>query len=107
MRVQEGPDELAADVFKAKFKMGVLEHGVVRTIESSCADVEALLVGNFVRRDQMMGIACARCGDCGVVGMSEVIAQGDARWSSFDQLAGSAVEHWRLGGHGVSVMDIL
>ncbi len=68
--MQKGPDELAADVFEAEFEMGVLEDGVVATIEGSCADVEALLVGDFVWGDQMMGVAGARRGDRGVVGMS-------------------------------------
>ncbi len=38
MRMQEGPDKLAADVLKAKFKMGVLIYGVVATIVRGRSD---------------------------------------------------------------------
>ena len=47
MRVEEGPDELAADIFEAEFEMGVLVDGVMAAIESGGTDVEALLVGDF------------------------------------------------------------
>src|SRR5208337_2149660 len=40
--VEEGPDELTADVFQAELEVSVLVDGVVAAIESGCADVEAL-----------------------------------------------------------------
>src|SRR5439155_24973923 len=38
MRVEKRPDELAADVFKAEFEMGVLIDGVMATVERGGAD---------------------------------------------------------------------
>ena len=49
MRVKKGPDELAADVFQAEFEMRVLEDGVMAAVKGGGTDVEALLVGDFVR----------------------------------------------------------
>jgi hypothetical protein len=51
MGVEEGPDELAADVFEAEFEMGVLVDGVMAAVERGGADVEALLVGDFFGAD--------------------------------------------------------
>ena len=51
MGVEEGPDKLAADIFKSKFEMSVLVNGVVAAVKSACADIEALLVGDFFRAD--------------------------------------------------------
>src|SRR5579863_5298045 len=53
MRVKKGPDELAADVFEAEFEMGMLENGVVAAVKSGGADVEALLICDFVGSDEM------------------------------------------------------
>ena len=52
MGVEKGPDKLAADIFESKFEMSVLVNGVVAAVEGACADVEALLVGNFFGADQ-------------------------------------------------------
>ena len=52
MRVKEGPDELAADIFQAEFEMRVLVNGVVAAKKVAGADVEALLVGDFFGADQ-------------------------------------------------------
>ena len=49
MGVKKGPGKLAADVFEPKFKMGMLVDGVMATIKGACADIEALLVGDFFR----------------------------------------------------------
>src|SRR5271169_5962818 len=57
MRVKKRPDELAADIFEAKFEMGVLENGVVSAIESCGADIHSLLFGDFFRRNDARGIA--------------------------------------------------
>ncbi len=84
MRVKEGPDELAADVFEAKFEMGVLVDGVMAAVEGGCANVEALLVGDFFRADKAGRIAGARRGNGGIERMSEGIAESDARRGGFD-----------------------
>ena len=84
MRVEEGPDELAADVFEAKFEMGVLVDGVMAAVEGGCANVEALLVGDFFRADEAGRIAAARRGNGGIERMSEGIAESDARRGGFD-----------------------
>lgn len=52
MRVEEGPDELAADVFEAEFEMGVLVDGVMAAVESGGANVQALLVSDFFGADE-------------------------------------------------------
>ena len=52
MGVEEGPDELTADVFKAELEVSVLVNGVVAAIKSGCADVEALLVGDLFGSDK-------------------------------------------------------
>ena len=107
MGVQERPDELATNIFEAEFEMGVLKDRVVAAVESGGADVEALFVGDFVRRNQVVRVAGAGSGYGGVVGVGEIVAEGNARRGGFDQLAGSAFEHGRLGGHGFSVRGIL
>src|SRR5437870_1221729 len=64
------------------------------------ADVEALLVGDFFRRDQARGVAGARGGNGGVEWMGESIAEGDARRCGFDKFARTrAVKHARLCSH--------
>ena len=76
--MEKGPDELAADIFEAKFKVGVLVDGVMAAIESGGADVEALLVGDFFGDDQARGIASAGGGYGGIVGMREGVAESDS-----------------------------
>ena len=51
MGVQKGPDKLSAHIFESKFEMGVLVDGVMAAVKRACADIEALLVGNFFRPD--------------------------------------------------------
>jgi hypothetical protein len=48
MRVQKRPNELPAHVFEAKFEMRVLVDGMVAAVESTRANIQALLIGNFV-----------------------------------------------------------
>ncbi len=104
MGVEEGPDELAADVFEAEFEMGVLVDGVMAAVESGGADVEALLVRDFFRADEARRVAGTRGGDGGIEGMGEGVAESDARRGGFDEFAGTGIiEHAGLGGHvGVS-----
>ncbi len=98
--VEEGPDELAADIFQAEFEMGVLIDSVMAAVESGGTDVETLLVGDFFGDDEARGVTGARGGDGGIVGMRESVAEGNARGGGFDEFAGTAgVEHAGLGGH--------
>jgi hypothetical protein len=100
MRVEEGPDKLAADVFQAEFEMRVLVDGVMSAEESGGANVEALLVIDFFGADEVGRVASARGGDGGIEGMREGIAESDARGSGLDEFAGiSGLEHARLSGH--------
>jgi len=100
MRVEEGPDKLPADVFEAELKMSVLENGVMATIESGCADVEALLVGDFFRSNQMRGVAGAGSGDGRVERMRKSVAQSYARETGFDRfILTRSIEHSGLCGH--------
>jgi len=84
MRVQERPDELAADVFESKLKMRVLINGVMAGEEGGRADGGALFVGDFLGRNQARRKAGARGGDGRVVRMREGIAQRDARDGRLD-----------------------
>ena len=84
MGVEEGPDELAADIFEAEFEMGMLVDGVMAAVERGGADVEALLFGDFFGNDEARGVAGARGGDGGIVGMREGVAEGDAGGGGFD-----------------------
>jgi len=98
--VEEGPDKLAADVFEAEFEMGVLEDGVMAAVESGGADVEALLIGNFLGADEARGVAGAGGGNGGVEGVREGVAKGDARRGGFDEFAGArAIKHAGLSSH--------
>jgi hypothetical protein len=100
MGVKEGPDKLAANVFEAEFKMGVLIDGVMAAVERGGADVEALLVGDFLGSNEARGIAGARGGNGGIEGMRESVAESDARGGGFDEFAGGrAIEHAGLSGH--------
>ncbi len=82
--MEEGPHELAADIFEAEFEMGVLVDGVMATIERGGADVEALLVGDFFGDDKARGVAGAGGGDGGVVGVGEGVAESDPGGGGFD-----------------------
>jgi hypothetical protein len=105
MCVEERPDELAADVFEAEFKCGVLKDRVMAAVESGGADVEALLVRDFFWSDEMVGVAGAGGGDGGVERMSPGVAEGDAGRGGFDEFAGEGVfEHAGLRGHDGSLL---
>ncbi len=99
MRVQERPDKLPADVFQAKFKVRVLVDGVVAAVKRGRPDLQALLVGDFFRPDDPRRVAGARRGDGRIVGMSEVIAQRDARRGGFKLHAIRLRRSHRLSGH--------
>src|SRR5208337_5530779 len=77
--VEEGPDELTADVFQAELEVSVLVDGVVAAIESGCANVEPLLVGDLLGRDEAGRVAGTGGGNGGIEGMREGVAEGDAR----------------------------
>src|SRR5437660_12901131 len=79
MCVKKKPEKLAADVFQPEFKMRVLVDGVVAAVKRGGADVEALLGGDFFRRDQAGGVAGARGRNRGVEWMGERIGAGGAR----------------------------
>ncbi len=103
MRMEEGPDELAADIFEAEFEMGVLVDGVMAAVERGGTDVEALLVGDFFGADEARRVASAGGGDGGIEGMSESVAESDTRRAGFDEFAGArAIKHARLSSHGGS-----
>ena len=98
--VEKRPDELATDVFEAEFERGVLENGVVTAVEGGGANVEALLVGDLFRSDEMVGVTSSSGGDGGIERMIEKVAKGYARWGRFNGFGGaSAIEHARLCGH--------
>ena len=100
MRMQERPDELAADIFKAEFEVRVLIHGVVAAEVCGGADGDALLVGDFLRTDQTRGVAGSRCSNRGIVRMRKVIAEGDAGSGGFDMRFVRRVVRWRKSrGH--------
>jgi hypothetical protein len=100
MGVEEGPDELAADVFEAEFEMGVLVDGVMAAVEGGGADVEALLFGDFFGADEARRVTGAGGGDGGIERVSEGIAESDARRGGFYEFAGaSAIKHAGLSSH--------
>ena len=69
-------------------------------VEGGGADVEALLVGDFFRGDEMVGVASAGGGDGRVKWMSEGIPESDARSGRLYWCAGrDAFEHAGLSGH--------
>ena len=99
MRVQERPDELAADVFQAKFKMRVLVDGVVPGVKRGRADLQALLVGDFLGADDARRVAGARGGNGRIVWMREMVAQRDARRGGLELHAFRLRRSHRLRGH--------
>ncbi len=100
MRVEKRPDELTADVFEAKFEVSVLIDGVMAAVESSGANVDALLVRDFFRADEARRVASARGGDGGIERVSESVAKSYARRAGFHEFAGArAIKHAGLGSH--------
>ena len=98
--MEKRPDELAADVFQAKFEMGVLVYGVVAAEESGGADVETLFIVDFFGIDEAGRVTGAGSGDGGVEWMREGVAESDARGSRLDEFGGiTGMEHARLSGH--------
>ena len=100
MSVEEGPNELATDVFEAELEMGVLVDGVVSAMKSGCANVEALLVCDLFGSDETGRITGAGGGDGGIERMKEGVAEGDARRRCLHPIGErDTVEHARLRGH--------
>jgi hypothetical protein len=91
---------LAADVFEAKFEMGVLVDGVMAAIESCGADIEALFVGDFLGADEAGRVTGAGGSDGGIERVREGVAERDARRGGFDEFAGaSSIKHAGLSSH--------
>lgn len=82
--MEERPYELPADIFEAKFKMRVLENGVMPAVKRGRADRDALLVRDFFGADQARGIAGARRRDRRIERMSEPVPERDAGRSGFN-----------------------
>jgi len=100
MSVQERPDELAADVFEAEFEMGVLVNGVMAAVESGGADVQALLVGDFVGSNQARRIAGSGGGNRRIEWMRKGVSECDAWGRRLDRIRRRRTfEHARLGSH--------
>ena len=100
MGMKEGPNKLAADIFEAKFKVSVLIDSVMAAIEGGGADVEALLVGNFFRLDQVRRVTCASGSNRRIKGMGKGVAESDPRRGSFHSIrSGNAIKHAGLSGH--------
>ncbi len=91
---------MPADVFQSKFKMGVLKNSVMPGIKCRRADGQALLVGDFLGRDELRRVARPRGGDGRVINVRECIAQRDARDGRFNGYAFSGFMMWNgLRGH--------
>ncbi len=99
VRVQERPDKLPADVFQAEFKVRVLVDGVMPAVKRGRADLQALLVGDFLGADQARRVAGARRGHGRVEGMSERVTQRDARHGCLELHAIRLRRCHRLSGH--------
>src|SRR3982074_2889632 len=99
MRVQERPDKLPADVFQAKFKMRVLVNRMVTTEKSGRANLQPLLVGDFLRADNPRRVTGPRGGDGRIVRVRKVISEGDARCGSFELHTVRLRRSHRLGSH--------
>src|SRR5262249_6063604 len=100
MRVQKRPDELAADVFQAELEVRVLIDGVMAAVKRGGADVQPLLVGDFLGLDEMRSVAGARRGNRGIKRMRESVAKRNARRSGLNLLRGTrAFEHAGLRCH--------
>src|SRR5271154_2333760 len=106
--VKKRPDELAADVFQAEFEMRMLVDGVMAAVEGGRADVEALLIGDFVGGDQARGIACACGGNGRIEGVRKCVAKRYTRRGGIDRVRtrpppehGGLSSHWKKILHGV------
>ena len=100
MSVKKGPNKLAANILDPKLEVSVLIYGVMPAIESGGADVEALLVGDFVGGNQAGGVAGSRSRDRRIEGMRKGISECDAWWRRLDGIRRRRTfEHARLGSH--------
>src|SRR5208283_194865 len=100
MSMKKGPDELAANVLDAKLEVRVLIYRVMPAIESGCADVEALLVGDFVASNQAGRVASSGGGNRRIEGMRKGISERDAWGCGLDSIRRRRTfEHARLGSH--------
>ena len=98
--MQERPHELPADIFQAKLEVGVLVDRMVAAVKRCCADIDPLLVSDFIEVDEPRGIARARRRDRRIKGMRERIAQGYARRRRLHRVGrGNSIEHAGLGSH--------
>jgi hypothetical protein len=67
-----------ANVLDSEFELRVLIHGVMPAIESGCADVEALLIGDFVGSNQAGGVASSGGRNRRIEGMRKGVSERDA-----------------------------
>lgn len=85
MSMKKRPNELAADIFEAEFKVRMLKNSVVPAVKCGSTDIDALLLGDFFGIDDARGIAGACRGDGRIKRMREGIAKGNARRGGFDE----------------------
>ena len=78
MSVKKGPYELAANVLDSKLEVRVLIYGVMAAMERGCANVEALLIGDFVGRNQAGGVASSSGGNRRIERMRKGVSERDA-----------------------------
>ena len=78
MSVKKGPNELAANVLDSKLEMRVLIYGVMPAIESGRANVQALLIRDFVGRNQAGGVASSGGGNRRIERMRKGVSECDA-----------------------------
>src|ERR1700737_5282828 len=97
MSVEKRPDKLPADVFETEFEVRVVIDGVVAAVKGGRGDVEALLIGDFVRMNEAGRIAGARSGDGRIEGMGKRVAKSYMRRGGLDRVGDrDAIEHARL-----------
>ena len=100
MSVKKRPNELAANVLDSKFEMRVLINGVMAAIESGRADVQALLIRDFVGSDQVRGVASSSGGNRRIEWMRKSVSEGDAWGRRLDRIRRRRTfEHARLDSH--------
>src|SRR5229473_2725914 len=100
VRVEERPDEVAADVFEAKLEMSVLVNGVMAAVKRRGADIHTLFFGDLLGADQARGVTGASGGDGGIKRVGEGVAQSYTGRGGFDCTAGRRTfEHAGLRGH--------
>ena len=100
MRVQEGPHELPAHVFQAKFEVRVLIDRVMPAEVRSRADHHPLLFGDFLGTNEPRRIARARRRHCRIERVREIISQRHARRRRFHLRSLRRVGYGRkLRGH--------